>query len=517
METAQPDCDVLILGGSLAGAAAATLLLRERPDLRVIVVEKSLRFPRRVGEATVEVSGYFLSRVLGLTQFLNETQLTKQGMRFWFARDDAHSLADCSEIGGRYLARVPAWQVDRSTLDEEVLRRAVAAGAMLWRPAKALRVRLVPGGLQEADVETESGQRRVSARWVVDASGFTCLLSRQEGWFRRNEAHPTSAAWARWTGVKDWDGLDLARRFPDWAAACRGIRSTATNHIVGDGWWAWFIPLKGGDTSAGVVFDQRRVRFPEGPAPLGRRLKEFLCAHPAAREVLGPAEPVEGDVKFRGNLAYSSAVYATPGAVLVGDAAAFLDPFYSPGMDWLSYTVSRATQLLLNALGGADPSERISAFNRDFQRSYERWFDAIYRDKYDWMGDFELLRIGFRLDLALYYAGVVSQPLERGAAALQDPVFSLGPSEVPYRLMRGYNRRLATMARARRRRGVFGRANAGERFLLNGFLPERETGGAILKAVGAWLALELQEGWRTWFRGAAPQPVPAPRTSPAAG
>jgi flavin-dependent dehydrogenase len=205
METPPPDCDVLILGGSLAGAATATLLLRERPDLRVIVVEKSVRFPRRVGEATVEVSGYFLSRVLGLTQFLNETQLTKQGMRFWFSRDDAHSLADCSEIGGRYLARVPAWQVDRSTLDEEVLRRAVAAGAVLWRPAKALRVHLVPGGLQEAEVETESGRRWVSARWVVDASGFTCLLSRQEGWFRRNEAHPTSAAWARWTGVKDWD------------------------------------------------------------------------------------------------------------------------------------------------------------------------------------------------------------------------------------------------------------------------------------------------------------------------
>lgn len=508
MDASGPDCDVLILGGSLAGAAAACLILRQRPNLRVVVVEKSTRFPRRVGEATVEVSGYFLSRVLGLTQFLNETQLTKQGMRFWFAGQHTASLPECGEIGGRYLARVPAWQVDRSTLDEEVLRRAVAAGAILLRPAKARGVRLNPGGYQETQIEEEPGIRTVTAHWVVDASGFSCLLARQEGWFRRNEAHPTSAAWARWTGVKDWDGLELARRFPEWSAACRGIRTTATNHLMGDGWWAWFIPLKGGDTSVGVVFDQRRVQFPSGSEPLGQRLKEFLCRHPAGREVLSGAEPVEGDVKFRSNLAYSSTVFATQGAVLVGDAAGFLDPFYSPGMDWLSYTVTRAVDLILEPSAMGATPDRIAAFNRDFQRSYERWFDAIYRNKYDWMGDFELLRIGFRLDLAMYYIGVVSQPLEQGAAALMAPVFSLGPSEIPYQIMRRYNRRLASIARERRARGSFGRSNHGNRFLLNGFLPERETGGAILRALASWLALELREGWRTWFRSETVGPLP---------
>ncbi len=64
--------DVIIIGGALSGAATAMLLLRQQPRLRVLIVEKSLEFTRRVGEATVEVSGYFLSRVLGLTQHLNE-------------------------------------------------------------------------------------------------------------------------------------------------------------------------------------------------------------------------------------------------------------------------------------------------------------------------------------------------------------------------------------------------------------------------------------------------------------
>jgi len=104
--------DVAIIGGALSGAAAALLLLREHPTLRILIIEKSTAFTRRVGEATVEISAYFLGRVLGLTQYLNEAQLVKQGMRFWFANADTKTLADCSEFGGRYLSRVAAYQVD---------------------------------------------------------------------------------------------------------------------------------------------------------------------------------------------------------------------------------------------------------------------------------------------------------------------------------------------------------------------------------------------------------------------
>src|SRR5213593_4303814 len=128
--------DVAIIGGALSGAALAILLLREQPKLRVLIMEKSSAFSRRVGEATVEVSAYFLGRVLGLTQHLNEAHLIKQGMRFWFANQSTSVLPECSEIGGRYMVRLPAYQVDRAVLDEEVLRRAVSMGAELWRPAK---------------------------------------------------------------------------------------------------------------------------------------------------------------------------------------------------------------------------------------------------------------------------------------------------------------------------------------------------------------------------------------------
>jgi choline dehydrogenase-like flavoprotein len=121
MENERP-YDVVIIGGALSGAATATLLLRQNPGIRVLIVEKSAKLTRRVGEATVEVSAYFMGRILGLTQYLNEHHLVKQGLRFWFASDEVKNLEEASELGGRYQVRLPSYQLDRATFDEEVLR-----------------------------------------------------------------------------------------------------------------------------------------------------------------------------------------------------------------------------------------------------------------------------------------------------------------------------------------------------------------------------------------------------------
>ncbi|MEY2409474.1 MAG: hypothetical protein QOF48_2144 [Verrucomicrobiota bacterium] len=508
-------CDVAIIGGALGGAATAMLLLRERPGLRVVVIEKTPAFTRRVGEATVEVSAHFLGRVLGLTQYLNESHLVKQGMRFWFFNEKTSTLEDCSEIGGRYLSRVPAYQVDRSTLDEEVLQRARQCGAELLRPATVQKVELHAGGDQVLTVRAGEKTETLKARWVIDASGFAALLARQNGWWRANTAHPTTAAWSRWRGVKDWDGLELSSRFPRWAAACHGVRATATNHFVGHGWWAWCIPLKGGDTSIGVVFDQRHVDWEaqNGEGPPAEKLKRFLLQHPVAREIMAGAEWIEGDVHWRKNLPYSSTTYAGDGFALVGDASAFLDPFYSPGMDWVAFTATRAADLVLAQQRNEPLAAALTRHNADFSGSYDRWFNAIYRDKYEYMGDYDLMRLAFSMDVGLYYLGVASQPFKMGMAGLRQPVFTTGPSMPVYYLMRAYNRRLAIIARARRARGAWGRHNAHQRFMAPGFSFHPANCVPILKGIVGWGLLEIREGWRTWFRrpreGGVPQPGPA--------
>jgi len=504
--------DVIIMGGALAGSAAAILLLRERPSLRVLVVERSAAFARRVGEATVETSAYFLGRVLGLTQYLNEAHLVKQGMRFWFANEQAQTLEDCSEIGGGYLARVPAYQVDRSTLDEEVLRQAAALGAEVLRPAAVQKVDLVPGGEQTVTVRHQEQTRAFRARWVLDATGFAALLARQNGWWRANPAHPTTAVWSRWRGVKDWDGLELAKKFPSWSMACHGIRATATNHFMGPGWWAWCIPLKGGDVSVGVVFDERMVEWAE-EGSLGQRLKDFLLRHPAAREILQEAQWQEGDVHWRRHLPYFSSVQAGDGFALIGDAGGFLDPFYSPGMDWLAFTVVRSTDLILAQGRGEPIAALVEQQNVEFVRSYQRWFEALYLDKYDYIGDYELMRLGFLLDLGCYL-GVAAQPYKRGLAGLREPVFSRAASVPVFHLMRTYNRRLAAIARARHARAAWGRQNTGRRFMFGGYTFRRSSANHIFRALLAYLWLELREGWRAWRPVAAPRQRSAPATAP---
>ena len=186
--------DVVILGGALSGAATATLLLQRNPGIRVLIIERSEKLTRRVGEATVEVSAYFLSRVLGLTKYLNETQIAKQGLRFWFQNDKVNALDEASEIGPRYQVRLPSYQLDRATLDEEVLSRAIAAGAEILRPAVIRNVELHDGGQQAVDYKYQGETRTVKARWVVDASGVAALLARKNGWWQRNTEHPTASA-----------------------------------------------------------------------------------------------------------------------------------------------------------------------------------------------------------------------------------------------------------------------------------------------------------------------------------
>jgi flavin-dependent dehydrogenase len=485
--------DVVIMGGALSGAATATLLLRQNPGIRILILEKSTKLSRRVGEATVEVSAYFMGRVLGLTQYLNESHLPKQGLRFWFTNSEVKTLAEASEIGSLYQVRVPSYQLDRATFDEEVLRRAGVAGAEILRSATITDVRLQPGKEQIVTFRNGDGTRTVRSRWVVDASGVAALLARQEGWWKTNTEHPTAAAWSRWKGVKDWDSRELAEKYPSWSRAVYATRNTATNHVIGDGWWSWLIPLKGGDVSVGVVFDQRLVDWPQDGGKLGERLKTFLMKHPVAREILIDARFDEEDVHWRKNLAYYSTTFCGDGFVLVGDAAAFLDPFYSPGMDWISFTTSRAAALIGAQRRGEPLNTLVEKYNSDFARSHRCWFEAVYKDKYEYIGEFDLMSIALLFDLCLYYIGVASRPYRDGENALLVPPFSgtrIGPI---FRFMRMYNRRFAEIARRRRKHRMLGKTNRAHRCLIPGFRLHSSNPKLFAQGFAKWARVELGE------------------------
>lgn len=491
--------DLIVIGGALSGSSTALLAKRMHPKIKVLVIERNDQFKRRVGESTVEISSYFLGKVLGLSDYLLENHLIKQGLRFWFHNEKGQCPNSCSEIGPHYNVRLASYQVDRAELDEHLLDICRKEKIDVLRPAEVKAVELASGGLQKVQLRKDGELSDLESRWVVDASGVAKLLARKNNWVRRNEEHPISSAWARWKGVKSWDSKELHQRFPKYANRCFALRNTATNHLIGKGWWSWWIPLKGGDVSVGVVYDERLTQPPEGDKPADR-LRGLLCTHPMAEVFLENAECREKDVHWRRNIPYWSENIIGDGFALIGDAAGFIDPFYSPGMDWVSFTAYNAASLIVRERKNeVNPSE-YSAKNALLTGSYHRWFKAIYKNKYYYMGDWELMKLAFRLDLGLYYLGVVSQPYKYGEKSFECAPLNGPHTRFPAWLISFYNRRLATIAKRRLEIGTWGRHNNDSYFPFVSYTLDGKLVWRVLKALFAWGRLELIEGYRTWGR-----------------
>jgi flavin-dependent dehydrogenase len=485
------DYDVIILGGAFSGAAAAILLRRDLPQLRVLVVEKAEAFDAKVGEATTEMSAMFLTRRLAMWEHLEREHLPKEGLRYWFQNDKVTGHADASEMGGTIRSAVPSFQLRRDVLDEHLLATAVREGAELLRPAKA--VDAVLGDFEQTiTVESEEGQKPLTCRWLLDATGRVTFLGRRLGLIDRNEAHPTAAIWCRWKNVRHID--DFAARGPlKFSRGNVSSRRLGTNHYTGFGYWVWFIPLGNGETSIGIVFDKRYIDLHKS-LDRQRDYLAFLHAIPSCRELIEGAELRTEDLKFYASLPYVTRQYMGNGWALLGDAAAFMDPYYSPGLDHASFSVEATVDIIRKDVEGENLAPLIAEHNASFVRSYHRFFDAVYVDKYTYMGEHDLLSAAAILDTAQYYIFMVMPAYRIFGKFVSTPV--LGPPQAwfSYNLMRLYNYRFKVIALARKKYGTAGARNNGRRiraYFDLGFSPFRMN----LRGMRIWAAAELDLVW----------------------
>jgi flavin-dependent dehydrogenase len=501
--------DAVILGGAFSGASAAILLRRELPQLRVLVVEKAEAFDEKVGEATTEMSAMFLTRRLAMWQHLENEQLPKEGLRYWFSNEKVTGHANASETGGVIRSTVPAFQLRRDALDEHLLATAIAEGAEILRPAKVRDV-VIGDFDHRVTVEVNGEVRDIACRWVLDASGRVNLLGRKLNLIERNEQHPTAAIWCRWKNVRHIDDLAVRLGIADGNV---GSRRLGTNHYTGYGYWIWVIPLGNGETSIGVVFDKRLVGLHHSKNR-GDDFIAFLKAIPALEELLDGAEPRLDDLRFYSHLAYATKQYMGRGWSLLGDAAAFLDPYYSPGLDHAAFTVEATVEIMKKDAMHADLAPLIAEHNETFVRSYWRFFRAAYKDKYYYMGEADLLSAAMLIDTAQYYIFVVIPAYRFLKKFDWMPVLGPKPAFLSYHMMQTYNRRFKAIAIARRAAGCAGYLNDGRRikaYFNLGLAPLQMAG----RGVKLWLRAEVGTAWRRMFGRKQAAAATAPPEQPA--
>ncbi|KAG7439819.1 FAD/NAD(P)-binding domain-containing protein [Guyanagaster necrorhizus] len=324
---------VLVVGGGPGGSYAAAVLARENIDVTVLEADK---FPRyHVGE----------SQLAALRHFLRFIDLEEEFDAFGFQRKvgggfkmNKHKREGYSD----FISHDPknySWHVIRSDSDQLMLRYASRVGAKVFEETKVTDVEFdVAGEGQEARpvaavwLGKDGSTGRIYFDYIIDASGRAGILSTRYLKNREfNDKLKNVAFWGYWTG---------AGRY---MAGTPREDSIFVEALTDETGWVWFIPLHDGTTSVGVVMDQEKsnvsraaVKAAGGNGSLNAHYLRQLKLVPAIQELMGDAKLVKKPdaplVSSASDYSYAARYHAGPRYRIIGDAGAFIDPFFSSGV-----------------------------------------------------------------------------------------------------------------------------------------------------------------------------------------
>ncbi len=402
--------EVVILGGGLAGLTLSLQLRRKFPSLEVLVLERR-KHPvpaaaHKVGESSVEIGAHYFDTVLGLQQHLDQCQLRKFGFRFFFYTQPRGDIENVTEMGASRYLSTPSYQIDRGIFENYLGEHAQSLGVKFVHGATVRAIDLGRNGAAHVvRYETEGRTQEISARWIVDASGRAGLIKRKLG-LAQDNAHDANAVWFRIGARIDIDEWSTDRQ---WLTRCEPpYRWLSTNHLCGEGYWAWLIPLASGSHSVGIVCDANTHPL-QTMNSFEKALQWLRKFQPRLAQEIEARQHLLQDFCFLRNFSYGcKQVFSGDDRwALTGEAGVFLDPFYSPGSDFVAISNTYITDLIARDL----QSEHVGARADIYQRLYFSFYEStlsLYTDQYALFGDPQAMPVKVIWDYT-YYWGILCQ------------------------------------------------------------------------------------------------------------
>ncbi|PWY90356.1 radH flavin-dependent halogenase [Aspergillus sclerotioniger CBS 115572] len=321
---------VLVIGGGPGGSYTASALAREGIDTVVLEAEV---FPRyHIGESLVASIRPFLKFIDLDETFVNYGFVRKNGAAFKL-NNQKEAYTDFILTAG---ADTFAWNVIRSESDELMFKHAAKSGAQTFDGVRVTSIEFAASA--ETDNEgNPTPDRPVSATWktkdgrtgsitfdyLVDASGRAGLTSTKYLKNRTfNNYLKNVASWGYWTGATPYGMGTPVEGQPFFEALQDGSG------------WVWFIPLHNNTTSIGIVMNQsqstQKKRLSTATSTRDFYLESLIGAKGISR-LLDPAK-LTSEIKHASDWSYNASSYGSPYLRIVGDAGAFIDPYFSSGV-----------------------------------------------------------------------------------------------------------------------------------------------------------------------------------------